>query len=296
MLINRFGLLRSAVAITVFVAAAGAASAATIGYTATDCAVTAGNIDTPVGSNCLSAQVTNFSYDIRLPEFNPALGTLTGVTLYFYESTDVVTLEINNQTNGAGQLWAIAYTKPNAGGTNTAVSSDNFHSESLTLYDSTNGSNESANPSTFGSCADGDTPQGGCTGGMTLGVGVTSANLGGYSYANTSSLYTSDSGYPSVGTGLKGVTGTYLTDIANALKYEGTGSFDLKGTASTFGSADFTTGGGSGTTSVTRDITTLLNAEVDYTYTPAPVPEPATCGLFGSALAGLIVFRKRFKR
>ena len=266
------------------------------------CGVTATQSSTIVGADCTQLQITDFTWSITLPKFDTSLGTLQSVTIYFYENTDVVTLSATNNSGSDGTLWLVAAVKPWAAvmTNSTGVSADRFGADFMTLYDSTStGPPDTTgnNPANFGTCALGDSPTGGCTGGVLLTNGTGTGNLGGYSITNTDPLYTGDPGYTfATGTGAatSPVTGMKLTDTTHTSSYSGPGNFTLSGTTSTLFTGQFSSGGGAGTISFSKNIQTQLSAEVDYSYTATP--EPTTMGLMGSALIGIAVLGKKIRR
>lgn len=304
---------KAAVYLLTFVAAAigstGLASASVVTYTTNlggggTCLVSSGNGQTSVGSDCTQLQVSDYTWSITLPKFNGSLGTLNSVSIYFYENTDVVTLSATNSSGSNGTMYLVAAIKPGSPVTNSATIADQFSNDYMTLYDSATSANDGLNPATLGTCGSGQTPPGNCSGGVVVNNGSSTGNLGGYSLSNIDSLYTTDPNFTfSTGTGAapsNAVSGLKKTDTTHLSSYTGTSgqTFTLGGSTTTFFSGSFTTGGGAGSLTYTKDIRTQLAAEVDYTYTPGPTatPEPATMGLMGSALIGLAVFGKRFRR
>jgi hypothetical protein len=75
--------------------------------------------------------------------------------------------------------------------------------------------------------------------------------------------------------------------------FEGAGTFDLYFTTNTgvtiFG------GGANGTTSLTTTASPSVTVTYNFTTTGTPAPEPASLALFGVAMAGLGVVRRRRK-
>jgi hypothetical protein len=116
------------------------------------------------------------------------------------------------------------------------------------------------------------------------------------------SPYASCTSSPDVATWTYGTTDTSLaaggTGVDTQTVTSGLGAFEGGGTYSLY--VD-TQGNYTGTlpTSYIQGVQTEASgvADITYNYTPASdVPEPATFGLLGSALAGLIAVRKRFAR
>ncbi len=268
------------------------------------CTVTSGNGSTNIGADCTQLQVTDYSWSIALPKFDSSLGTLNSVSIYFYENTDVVNLQATNNLGGTATVYLVAAVKPWANFvTNSAVAADRFGADYMTLYDSTSGSHEGSNPANYGSCADGQSPQGGCTGGTTLSNGQSTGNLGGYSISNIDDLYTTDLGWSlTAGTGaaaISPITGIVLSDSSHNSSYTTSigSTFTLSGATTTLFTGGYTGVGGAGTIAYSDNIQTQFSAEVDYTYTPiTSTPEPATLGLMGSALIGLGVLSKKLRR
>jgi hypothetical protein len=98
------------------------------------------------------------------------------------------------------------------------------------------------------------------------------------------------------GTGVQSVFGVKMagTNISNYIASIGNPTFDLDGKTKNV----LLLSGDGGNIHLDQSTNASFAAEVDYTYTPATTstPEPATMGLLGSALAGLVMFRKRFAR
>lgn len=121
-------------------------------------------------------------------------------------------------------------------------------------------------------------------------------------------VYTCPSPYSSCTSSPDVATWTYATTDTNLgtggsgndtqTVTSGLGSFEGSGSFALYVDTD---GNYTGTlpTNYSQGVQTAASAVADITYNYTPggdVPEPATLGLSGSALAGLIVFRKRFAR
>ena len=238
-------------------AIAGAANCATIGY----------RFD-------LGAAPTEVSYTLPLNQFNPSLGALTGVTLYFYATESITNFTLTNNAASTSTFDATIGSRVNMNPGNSAVTADRFLTpENLVAFDTQSGSCASFQPFTCSS--------------ITLGAGATSGNFGPITVNNTDAVY----GF-TTGTGVQGLTGVMKSGTSIA-SYIGVGTFNLTG--STLITTSFT--GGGGNIAVNQSTNAAFSGEVDYTYTPSvSTPEPATMGLMGGALIGLVALRKRFGR
>lgn len=297
------------------VATSGAASATTVGYIATSCTITAENAyDT--SSNCFTSQTLDYNYTLALPLFNSSLGTLTGVTLYFSTTDTVTELNITNNSASAVSASVQLASDPIGSITNTANGNDTFTDENLALF-SSSGSAASVAKYILGDCYNTNVAvQGGSCGTISLSpsgdpgdeydfAGDAGALYpSGYTVLNTNPAFTAAQNYSgtnhsvtpeTTGTGIQGIYGATVSGTSIS-DYVGSGSFDLEGATSTSFNVALSNGGGSGNFSEAYAVESQFTAEVDYTYTPTSTPEPATFGLFGTALAGLIAFRKKFAR
>jgi hypothetical protein len=253
--------------------AAGTANAAVIGYL----------------SNLVGPTDTEVSYTLTMPKFNPALGTLTGVTIYFYATESVSTLTLENTSAVTTQSFGAAATVNFVSGmVNSATSIDKYNPllQTLTYFDT----GISAN---IGSCTEngpGDILPNQCS---QLNFNpLQSEEYAPFTFANTDDLFMNDPNNTLVkGTGTEGLTGVIRigTSISN---YVGGGTWSLSGTTVNL----LTTQGAGGNISFDQETTGTFQAEVDYTYTAAAVPEPATMGLMGSVLAAAVLLRKRLKK
>jgi hypothetical protein len=238
---------------------------ATIGYTST----------------LVGPTSTETTYSLSLPDFNSALGTLTGVTLYFFSNETASTFSVKNISGNSVTADISAAVNLALGFANSANSADKFLNQNLTIFDT----GIAGGP---GSCAAGSTPAPGTCSQITVAGGGTNT-YGPISVSNTNPTF----GF-TTGTGVAGLTGvvkagTVITD------YIGGGNFTLSG--GTKNTSTFS--GDGGNFQVTQVTTAKFQAEVDYTYTPASpsTPEPATMTLFGSALLGIgFMARKRVKK
>jgi hypothetical protein len=238
-----------------------------------------------IGYSASQGASQNSNYALSLNDFNPSLGTLTGVTLYFMGQLNQTTLTITSSETTTAVFDYSSTVNLVKTFVNSANSADKFTGENIQVFDTGIGSalgNCSANPSTNVPVAS----TYGCSG-ITLAANGTTGNLGGYSLANTNTSYGL-----STGTGTVGVFGVKLTGTALS-DYIGSGTFTLSGTTQGTTSGDEQGSGATNDTVIDRS-TLQYAAEVDYTYTPAgTTPEPTTMVLLGSALVGLGVLRKR---
>jgi len=261
MFINKHILTAASLAVL----ACGIASADTVAYN--------GTVTYP-GAQSLPA-ATDFTYSISLPDFNSSLGTLTGVEIIFYATETVTSLNlVNSGTNTSSNFTATIDSLVTQNFSNSANSADVFHG--------TGGAAISFAPY--------ETPTitlGGSSNTGTCPTGTPSASCNNVTYNLNVEDDVVKEGYTTV-TGLNGLTGVAKagTSISD---YVGSGNFTIGGNTS----GSYTIGGG-GSASASIASTGAVAAEVDYTYTPvSATPEPTTMVLFGSALVGLGLIRKR---
>jgi hypothetical protein len=234
-------------------------------------------------SNTVGPSNTEVSYTLTLPTFDPTLGTLSSVTIYFQASENTSNMTLTN-TSGATITFDASVTANLVRNfVNSATAVDKYTGETLQLLDTGVGT-------ALGSCGDSDTPAPGTCDSITLAGSGGSQNYASMvgTTANTDAVYGL-----STGTGVQGLTGVIKngTSIAN---YATGSNFTLSGITLN----SLTLSGTGGNISATQATTGTFQAEVDYTYTPnAGAPEPGTMALFGFGLVGLgMAGRKRFAR
>ncbi len=270
-------LSRTGLAVATLAAGSGVAHANVIGYL----------------SNLVGPSDTEVDYTLTMPKFNSALGTLTGVKIYFYATENVSNLTLTNTSSTTTQTYnASATVNFVQGMANSAVTADKFSSTFETLaYFDTYGVNA------IGNCADNGSAniQPHQCSSLTYTPGE-SHNYGPFTFANTDPLYMNDPNNIYVkGTGVQGLTGV-VRNSSSPSSYVGTLGQTWNLSGSTFNS--LTLNGAGGIINFDQTTKASFQAEVDYTYNPAApsVPEPATMGLIGSALIGLVAVRQRFAR
>jgi len=255
--------------------ASGLASADTIAY-----------LSVPVTSSF----VTDNTYSLSLPDFNPAFGTLTGATIYLKFKEDLTTLGLTNTAPTTQTFDLDVQSNILFGSTNSANNADRFTGEILDLFDTGIGPGDASLPSpeatiTLGGSATGacptDTPSAACSS-----VNYTPPDE---VVSNTDAVYA----FPT-GTGLDGLLGL-IKNITGAdlLNYVGGGTFTLGGSTKSL----TTFAGGGNNINLNVQSTAKVSAEIDYTYSiPSGTPEPATMALMGGALLGLGLIGRRLKK
>ena len=201
---------------------------------------------------------TDFSHVFSLSDFNPALGTLTGVQLELDANENISSLALSNLGNVTETNFTALATSNIKGITNTANAADAISAFTLVEFDS------SVN----------------FPGGMSLGP-AGSGNC---------PLDTPSASCANVNFDPPAVADSKIKNSASVAGYIGAGSFNITGATTAFSSFS----GGGGNISLAQNTNATLTAKVTYTYTPpSGVPEPATMLLMGSALLGVALFRKR---
>jgi hypothetical protein len=227
---------------------------------------------------------TEVTYTLTLPKF---AGTgLQSVTIYFRAYEDFANFTVKNNAATTQTFDLSASANMTVGTGNSANNADRFTGENLQIFDTGIGT-------ALGNCSDNGPnaiQPGNCTS-LTFGAGG-SHQYAPFSIANTDSVYGL-----TTGTGIDGVFGVKKVS-SNPSAYQGSLGDTFTITGHTANAVSFS---GGGLNQTLQNATTAgFQVEVDYTYNgadpPSSVPEPATMGLLGSALAGLIVFRKRFVR
>jgi len=264
---------------TVSVVGSGMALANSIAYTTT-------YPNTPPDPN------TDFGFILNLPDFNPSLGTLTGVELIIFGLESISTLTLANLgTTGQPNFTATeSSTLSNNVTDPLANSATGLNVYSGLMLDVFNSGNISLGPGT------GSNAEGACSP-ASPSLACSSVT---YTAANIHPDPDTTVNDPSTGCAqaFNCTTGTFIT--GNGLNqtpllgdYIGAGTFSLSGNTL---SGNLVTGGGS--VSATIISTGYLQAEVDYTYTPTSgTPEPGTMVLLGGALLGLgLIGKKRFSK
>jgi hypothetical protein len=207
---------------------------------------------------------TDYTHTFTLPQFDPGTdgipldAILSGVSLGMGASLDVTSLDMKN-TGGVEEDAFYASAGSKIITLDNSASSDEVPNILLDLFD--------VGPVTLGPFGSGACPP--STPGPTCNI-VT---------------------YPAPGV----VAGSDSKTVPEAdwSGYEGVGNFTIDGKTM----AQSTFSGGGGNISFDQTTTATLTASVTYDYTESGTPEPATIFLFGSALTGLVLLRrKRFAR
>ena len=235
-------------------------------------------------SNVVGPSPTEVNYTLTLSKFDPSLGTLTGVQLYFFGSENVSTFNVSNGSNAAVTSDLSADVNLVRNSTNTATAADRFIGQTLAIFDTGIGNARGACNGTPAG-----TPAPGTCSPITVAANSTNS-YGPIVVNNTDATFGL-----ATGTGTQGLNGVTKTGTVISNYSAVASTFNLTG--STFNTTGFAGTGGNFVLS--QVATAKFRAEVDYTFTPnspVPTPEPATMGLLGSALLGLGLLKFRTRK
>jgi PEP-CTERM motif len=241
--------------------------------------------------------ITNMA--LNLNDFNSSLGTLTSVTLYL-QVTETGSVTISNTgANTATFDLTVSSEIQNSQNTADNVSSNRFASVTDDFIDTPNGVGPYEDPNNPTMYTLGGTNGGGSVdcGSNPPSAACTDVTFNPLTINNTQDEFGNTLG--NTGTGLLGTFGIEknVSSFGQYYTYGGSGlgagtfSLDL----STLAGLEVL-GNGASNVQITRSTTVSAYAEVDYTYTPASVPEPATFWLIGGALAGAGLLRRRARK
>jgi hypothetical protein len=220
--------------------------------------------DTVQFTSSFGPSATDFTHTFTLSDFDPTLGTLTGVEIDLSASETISALGLANTGNIVESNFSVVATSAIKTSNNTAVAADNVSIFTLNDFDSS---------ILF-------------PGGVTLGdSSLPACPLATPSAACSSVSFTP----PAPVSGTNSVTDTSAAIVG----YIGLGTFSIDGITKAFSSFS----GGGGNIALNQSTNATLSATVIYTYTAAntTTPEPATLFLMGSALVGVGLLRKRIK-
>ena len=243
--------------------------------------------------NTFGPSNTDLNYSLSLPDFNPGSNgvptnvTLTGAKIYFFAQETISTLTLTNTSSSVQTFTFQTSSNVTSNSSNSANQADSFGVNGFESSDEslvfTTGS-ITLGPGGLPACPT-RTPSASCS---SVGWTPPSLILSNIDHAKSGN----SSGNKATGNlGLLGllenITGS---DLGH---YIGTGNFTLGGSTKT-GTTFFGGGGNLGSNQATQ---AQFSAEIDYTYTVnTGTPEPATMGLLGSALVGLGLLGRRFRK